>query len=123
MDIAVWLRELGLERYEAAFRDKPAGAFDDGGDAAVVGADQRAQILRVEPRRQRRRADQIAEHHRQLPAFGVALYRCIRARRPNGGRSRGGGHCGTKRGDSVEQPPAMPDQGDTEILQIPRPSG
>ena len=62
--------------------------------------------------------DEIAEHHRQLPAFGAALYRCTRARRPDGGRSRGGGHCGTKRGDSVEQPPAMPDQGDTEILQI-----
>jgi hypothetical protein len=31
--------------------DKPAGALDDPGNAAVIGADHRPQILRVEPRR------------------------------------------------------------------------
>jgi hypothetical protein len=55
------------------FGDKSAGGFNDGGNAAVIGADHRTQILRVEPRRQCRRADQIAEQHRQLPALGVAI--------------------------------------------------
>ena len=51
--------------------DKAVEAADRLGDGAVVGADQLAQILRVKTRRQRRRADEVAEHHRQLPAFGV----------------------------------------------------
>jgi hypothetical protein len=38
--------------------DKPTGAFDDLGDRAMVGADYLAQILGVEPGRQRGRADQ-----------------------------------------------------------------
>ena len=51
--------------------DKAVEAADRIGDGAVVVADQLAQILRVKTRRQRRRADEVAEHHRQLPAFGV----------------------------------------------------
>jgi hypothetical protein len=31
---------------------------------------------------------------------------------------RGGGHLAAERGNRVEQSPAMPDQGDAEILQI-----
>jgi hypothetical protein len=98
--------------------DKPAEAVDRFGDGAMISADHLAQILGIEPRGKRRRGYQIAKHHGQLPTLGTALWRCIGARRPNGGRSRGCGRCSTKRGDSVEQPPAMPDQGDTEILQI-----
>jgi hypothetical protein len=37
----------------------------------VIGADDLAQILGIEPRRECGRADQIAEHHRQVPALGV----------------------------------------------------
>ena len=51
--------------------DKAVEAADRIGHGAVVGPDQLAQILRVKTRRQRRRADEVAEHHRQLPAFGV----------------------------------------------------
>jgi len=43
--------------------DKTAKAADGVGDAAVVGADDLAQILGIEARRQRRRTNQIAEHH------------------------------------------------------------
>jgi hypothetical protein len=39
-------------------------------DRAII-----AQILGVEPRRQRGRTDEIAEHERQLPPFGVGLNR------------------------------------------------
>ena len=51
--------------------DKAVEAADRIGDGAVVVADQLAQILRVKTRRERGRADEVAEHHRQLPAFGV----------------------------------------------------
>ena len=50
--------------------DKTAKAGDGVGDAAMVGADDLAQILGIEARRQRRRTDQVAEHHRQLPPLG-----------------------------------------------------
>ena len=46
--------------------DKPGEADNGVGDAAVIGADDLAQILWIVARRQRRRADQIAEHHGQL---------------------------------------------------------
>jgi len=44
-------------------------------DRAIVVVDQLAQILGVEPRRQRGRADKIAEDDRQMPPFGVGLNR------------------------------------------------
>ena len=51
--------------------DKTAKAADGVGDAAVVGADDLAQILGIEARRQRRRTDQVAEHHGHLPSLGL----------------------------------------------------
>ena len=51
--------------------DKPGEARDRIGDAAVIGADNLSQILGIEALRQRRRADEIAEHHGQLPTLGV----------------------------------------------------
>ena len=53
------------------FGDKPGEAGDRVGNAAVIGADDLTQILGIEARRQRRRANQIAEHHRQLPPLGL----------------------------------------------------
>ena len=67
------IAEIGEHAVAHVLGDKPAGAVDDRGARAVIGADHRAQILGVEPRRQRRRADQIAEHHGQLAAFGLRL--------------------------------------------------
>ena len=51
--------------------DKPGEARDRIGDAAVIGADNLSQILGIEALRQRRRADQIAEHHSQLAPLGL----------------------------------------------------
>jgi hypothetical protein len=49
-----------------------AGVPGDGlGDGAVIGGNYLAQILGIEPRRQCGRADQVAEHHRQLPPLGA----------------------------------------------------
>ena len=43
--------------------DKPGKPADRAGDGAVIGADDLTQILGIKPRRQRRRANQIAKHH------------------------------------------------------------
>ena len=67
------LRIAEIDQHPVAhvFGDKAVEAADRLGDGAVVVADQLAQILRVMTGRERGRADEIAEHHRQLPAFGV----------------------------------------------------
>jgi hypothetical protein len=88
--------------------DKAAGPGDYFGDSAVIGGDHLAQILGIEPRRECGRADQVAEHHRQLPAFGLGLRRCI-------GGCRGRGYVRTERRDGVEQPAAVPDRPDAEL--------
>ena len=49
----------------------------------MVGGDDLAQILGIEARRQRRRADQIAEHYGQLPALGIGGSRRIRGAAPS----------------------------------------
>ena len=51
--------------------DKTVETADRLGDGPVVAAEQLAQILRVMTGRERGGADQIAEHHRQLTAFGI----------------------------------------------------
>ena len=45
------------------------------GAATVIGADDLAHVLGIEPRRQRGRADEVAEHHRELAALGVGPWR------------------------------------------------
>jgi len=50
--------------------DKAIEAGDDFDDGTVIRGDNLAQIFGIEPRRQRRRADEVADHHRQLPPLG-----------------------------------------------------
>ncbi len=79
-------------------------------DAAMVGGDDLAQILGVEPGRQLGRADEVAEHDRQLAALGS-----------RDGRRRGGGlgrRAAAHRGDRGEQPAAVADRGDAETDQV-----
>ena len=73
------LRVAEIDQHAVAhvFGDKAVELGDDFGDGAVIRGDDLAQILGIEPRRQRGRADQVAEHHRQLPAFGIGRSRCI----------------------------------------------
>jgi hypothetical protein len=92
--------------------DKAVEPRNDLGDGAMIRADDLAQNLGIEARRELGRADQITEHHRELPPFGIGC------RRIAGSSGHGGRHLGAERGNSVEQPPAMPDQRDAEILQI-----
>ena len=84
-----------------------------------IGADQIAPVLRVEPRRETRRADQIAEHHRDRSALGVGA-RGWRRR----GRRSGRGLRGRRRrsvpgetGDRPHQPLAVP-QRHPDLLEV-----
>jgi len=116
------LRVAEIDQHPVAhvLGDKPVEAADRRGDDAVVVADQLAQILRVMTGRECRRADQVAEHHRQLPAFGVGGRRYIaRCRRHRGGGHRGGFGCTLGQcGDSIQQATAMPDRRNPEFAQI-----
>jgi hypothetical protein len=89
-------------------------AGDDADAGIPVGAVQPAQILWIEPRRKRRRAHQVAKHHRHLAAFGRRQGRHIAGRR----RPDTGGLRAAECRYGGEQPPAMPDQADAEFLQI-----
>src|SRR5215469_9208981 len=51
--------------------DEAVERGDHPGNGPVICGDDLAQILGIEPRRERRRADHIAEHHRELAAFGA----------------------------------------------------
>ena len=81
------------------FGNKAVEAAGRTGDGAAIDGDNLAQILGIEPRGQCRRADQLAEHHGQLPALGGGWWcRCIA-----GCRSFGDGrHRDAECGDGVE---------------------
>src|SRR5712664_2126359 len=59
---------------------EPAEPGDGLGDVCLIGDDHLAQILRVEPHRESRRADKVAEHDRELAPFsrGRRRYDCGR---------------------------------------------
>jgi hypothetical protein len=50
-------------------RDRSAEMLHFRRHGPVIGRDQRAKILRIEPRGERRRANEIAEHNGHLPAL------------------------------------------------------
>jgi len=68
------IAEIGQHPVAHKLGDKAVIARDDAGNGVLIGADLFAQFLGVEPRRQGRRADKIAEHHRQLPPLGGVGY-------------------------------------------------
>jgi hypothetical protein len=121
--VRLGIAEINQHAIAHILGDKTAKAADGVGHAAMVGADDLAQILRIEACRQRCRTDQITEHHRQLPPLGLG--RGCAA----GGRHRPADALAglglwfldmfvAKRGDRIEQPPAIPDQSDAQVLQI-----
>ena len=54
-------------------RHEPAEALHGLGDALLIGRNDLAQVFRVHARRERRRADEVREHHRDLAALGSVL--------------------------------------------------
>ena len=67
--------EIGEHAVAHVLGDVTRPALDHLGAAFLIGADHLAHVLGIEPRRQRGRADQIAEHHRQLAALGCRVAR------------------------------------------------
>ena len=69
------LRIAEINQYAIAHvvGDKAVEPGDNFGYSVVICGDDLAQIFGIEPRRKRGRADQIAEHHRQLSAFGIRV--------------------------------------------------
>ncbi len=110
------LRVAEIDQHAVAhvLGDKTGEAGNRVGDAAMIGADYLAQILGIVAGRQRRRADQIAEHHGELTPLGIA---------GSGGRhGRGLGdalrHAAAKGGDRGQQFATMTDRRDAEADQI-----
>jgi hypothetical protein len=94
--------------------DKAIEPGDHLGDGAVIRGNDLAQILGIEPRRQLRRADQVAEHHRELPAFGIGSCRRVAGcYRHNGGRP-----LGTERGDGIQQLAPVADRCNADLSEI-----
>ena len=108
------ISEINQHAVAHVFGDKAVKAADRLGDSAVVAPDQLAQILGVVPGRERGRTYDIAEHHRQLPAFGVDLCRCTKGKR----RHRGGRNRHAEAGDRVEQLAPMADRGHPDADQV-----
>jgi hypothetical protein len=109
------LRIAEIDQHAIAhiFGDKAVEAADRLGDCAVIGADQLPQILRVETRRECRRADEIAEHHRQLAPLGLGRRRCIAGSRRHGRR-------GAERGDGIEELAPVADRCNADLPEILR---
>ena len=104
--------EVGQHAVAHVLGDETAFLFDRPCDTGVEGADQLAQILWVEAGREGGRADQVREQHRELPPLGLA--------RGHERRGRGAGRCGTgpQGGDPSEQPLAVADRGNADLLEV-----
>jgi hypothetical protein len=88
---------------------KPSNPATISGDSAVIGGDDLAQILGIEAHGEPSQVDQIAEHHRQLPAFGS---RC------SGSSLRCSIDIAEQCGDRLEQLAAVADRGHAKADQV-----
>jgi hypothetical protein len=105
------ITEIGENAIAHVLGDEAAVALDQFGAAAVIGGNDAPQVLWVEFSRQRRRADQVAKHDRQLTTLGLVL--CVRRSCRRGlGRSRSRT---AKLPDRPQHPPAMTER-DAESL-------
>jgi hypothetical protein len=111
-----WARIAEINQHAVAhvFGDVTVEAANRRRHTALISADHLAQLFGIEPRGERRRADQIAEHHRQLPAFGSRAGRGLRR------RHRGSREPGAQAGDRFQYLAAMTDRADAELFQILR---
>jgi hypothetical protein len=106
------IAEIGQHPVAHEFGDKTVVARDDAGNSVLIGADLFAQFLGVEPHRQGRRADEITEHHRQLPPLGGVV-------RLRSGRCGGRRRClsGGQTRDGPQETLAVPER-HTQLLEI-----
>ena len=111
--VRLGIAEIDQHAVAHVFGDEAAEAGDHGGRAFVIGGDDVAQVFRIELRRQRGRADQIAEHHGELAALG------------GGGRARYGaagarGRCGAAAAASPSLVPHCAQKRDPAALSWPQ---
>ena len=83
MLVGLGIAEISQHAVAHVLGDEPPGLGDLLGAATVIGTDDLAHVLGVQPSRQRGRADEVAEHDRELAALGG-----IMRLRGNGCRSR-----------------------------------
>src|SRR5215472_14159371 len=107
--MGLWVAEIGEDPVAHVSGNKSAEPRDDLGDNTMVRGDDISQILRVNTSGERRRAHEIAEHHRQLTALDhgndtLRLKRRIKV--------------ATQRGDSREQLAAVSDEGYAKFPEI-----
>jgi hypothetical protein len=112
--VRLWVAEIGEHSVTHIFRDDPSSLGDLLGAAAVICSDDLAHVLWVETRRERGRADEIAEHHGKLATFGGVSQ----------GRSGGDGGVadtrdgrGAEGGNGLEQPLAVPER-QAELFKV-----
>ncbi|HKN29674.1 MAG TPA: hypothetical protein VJY34_18020 [Roseiarcus sp.] len=105
--------EIGEHAVAHVLGDEAAVAFDQARAAFVIGGDDPAHVLGIEPGRYRGRADEIAEHHGQLPALGGVLRRRLRL----GGRWVRDRLVGVKLTNRTQQFSAIAED-DAEFLQV-----
>src|SRR6185437_16326667 len=103
--------------------------FGHGGRSRIeIGADEIAPVLGVKARRETRRADEIAEHHRdrtplslwRRSLYAAGAFHGASGRTPVFRRSidrASSGKRGGQRGDGVEQPPPIADRGNAMSLR------
>jgi hypothetical protein len=110
------IAEIDQDSVAHILGDKTAKTADGVGNAAMIGADDLTQILRIEAGGQRRRPDLIAEHHGQLPPLCLRGAGCVRDYRS---RCRGSGR-GAERGDSSQQLAPVADRCNADLSEILR---
>ena len=112
--ILMGLRIAEIDEHAVAhvFRDETAEAAHGLGDAFLIGRNDLAQVLRVHAGGERRRTDEVREHHRDLAALGSVLSSSAR-------------HAGC--GDAGKAPASSPiarkhlptiTEDDTEVFQV-----
>ena len=113
--ILMGLRIAEINKYAVAhiFGDVAAKAAYGLGDAFLIGRDDLSQVLRVHAGRERRRADEVREHHCDLATLASVLGLRLRC----GGRSWWYRSRAGKVADGRQHFPPMPEQ-DADVLEI-----
>jgi hypothetical protein len=117
--VSARITEIHKNAIAHVFRDEPVEAAHRLGDAFLIGGNEFPQVLGVHARGKRRRADQVREHHCDMPALGGIIFGSVGFRKKRRWRcfcARGN----AQKGDGVEQLTPMPDNTDAKVLQILR---
>ena len=114
------IAEIGHHAVAHELSDVAAEARDRTGAGILVFPQHLPQVLGIEPSRESRRADKVAEQYCQLAPIGPRG--CGRGE-PRRCANRPGGRCRLRRarsqsGDGVEQPTAVADLCDAKVLQF-----